>query len=164
VYLGVTVQAAIRDSDLLYERAFEEHWQPVFRFLLAWTNDYGAAEDLAQDTFLRLWRNRDRVDWNDPILPWLLVAGRRLATDRFRALGRRVLHAPGAPQMDESMRARWLDVQSAMRKLSKVERTAIVLTAFEGVSTAETADLLGSTPGAIRAAVSRAREKLEEAR
>jgi RNA polymerase sigma-70 factor (ECF subfamily) len=148
---------------LLYERAFEEHWRPVFRFLLAWTNDYGAAEDLTQDTFIRLWQNRDRVDWNDSILPWLLVAGRRLATDRFRALSRRVLHAPRAPQMDESLRARWLDVHAAMGRLSKVERTAIVLTAFEGVSTAEAAELLGTTPGAIRAAVSRAREKLEKA-
>jgi DNA-directed RNA polymerase specialized sigma24 family protein len=50
-----------------------------------------------------------------------------------------------------------------MGRLSKVERTAIVLTAFEGVSTAEAAELLGTTPGAIRAAVSRAREKLEKA-
>jgi DNA-directed RNA polymerase specialized sigma24 family protein len=65
---------------------------------------------------------------------------------------------------DESSRAEWLDVQAALKTLSGLERTAVVLTLFEGVSTADVADLLATTPGAIRAAVSRAREKLEEGR
>lgn len=154
----------MRDSDLLYERAFEEHWRPVFRFLLAWTNDWSAAEDLTQDAFLRLWQSRDRVDWGETILPWLLVTGRRLATDRFRTLRRRVVLSPKEATLDESMRARWLDVQAALETLSALERTAVVLTLFEEASTAEVAELLDTTPGAIRAAVSRAREKLEEAR
>ena len=162
--MGVTVQAAIRDSDLLYERAFDQHWRPVFRFVLAWTNDWGAAEDLTQEAFVRLWQNRNRVDWNEPILPWLLVAGRHLATDRFRALRRRVLPQSEPAGLDESVRARWLDVQAALSNLSALERTAVVLTLFEGASTADVAEILNTTPGAIRAAVSRAREKLEEAR
>jgi RNA polymerase sigma-70 factor (ECF subfamily) len=160
----MTVQSAVRDSDLLYERAFGEHWRPVFRFVLAWTNDWSAAEDLTQEAFVRLWQNRDRVDWNEPVLPWLLVTGRRLATDRFRALRRRVLPSRQSSTFDESSRAEWLDVQVALETLSGLERTAVVLTLFEGLSTADVADLLATTPGAIRAAVSRAREKLEEAR
>jgi len=162
--MGMTVQAAIRDSDLLYDRAFDQHWRPVFRFVLAWTNDWGAAEDLTQEAFLRLWRSRDRVDWNEPILPWLLVTSRRLATDRFRALRRRVLPQPEPAGLDESVRARWLDVQAALSNLSALERTAVVLTLFEGASTADVAEILNTTSGAIRAAVSRAREKLEDAR
>jgi RNA polymerase sigma-70 factor (ECF subfamily) len=159
--MGVTVQPIVRDLDLQYERAFEEHWRPVFRFLLAWTNDWGAAEELTQEAFLRLWRTRDRIDWSQPVLPWLLVAGRRLATDRFRAVRRRVLSAPEPATLDETVRARWLDVQAALKTLSGIERTAVVLTLFEGASNAEVAELLNTTPGAIRAAISRAREKLE---
>jgi RNA polymerase sigma-70 factor, ECF subfamily len=153
---------AIRNADLLYEQAFQENWRPVFRFLLAWTNDFGAAEDLAQDAFVRLWKNRERVDWDEPILPWLLVTGRRLATDRFRALSRRAFHAQSHVSMDEATRVRWLDVQSAMSGLSNVERTALVLTTFEGSTTAEVAELLGCSDGAVRAAISRARQKLED--
>ena len=162
--MDMAVQAALRDSDLLYERAFGEHWRPVFRFLLAWTNDWNAAEDLAQEAFLRLWQNRDRIDWREPVLPWLLATGRRLATDRFRALRRRVLAPPGPSSLDEAMRVRWLDAQAALKSLSKLERTAVALTLFEGATTAEVADLLNTTPGAIRAAISRAREKVEAAR
>ena len=50
MYPGVTTHVAFAEpTDLAYERAFEEHWADVFRFALAWTNDWTAAEDLAQD-------------------------------------------------------------------------------------------------------------------
>jgi RNA polymerase sigma-70 factor (ECF subfamily) len=162
--MGMRVMTAVRDSDLLYERAFQEHWPAVFKFLLAWTNDWAAAEDLTQEAFLRLWRSRDRVDWGEPVLPWLLVTGRRLATDRFRTLRRHVLGVAEATTIDDSLHDRWLDVQTAMAALSGLERTAVVLNLIFGSSTAEVAELLDTTPGAIRAAIGRAREKLEDAR
>jgi RNA polymerase sigma-70 factor (ECF subfamily) len=149
--------------DFAYERAVEEHWTDVFRFALAWTNDWTAAEDLAQDAFLRLWNQRDRLDWDRPILPWLLVATRRLATDRFRTLRRRLLAPTHAAPVDEdpALRARWLDVCAAMRDLSSLERTALVMTALQGATYEEAARVLGTSAGALRAAVSRARAKLE---
>ena len=153
--------AAVDAPDLDYQVAFERHWDDVFRFSLAWTNDWAAAEDLAQDAFVRLWQNRATLDWDRPVLPWLLVAARRLATDRFRSLRRRVLPRGTESTFDEAMRDTWLDVQSAMSTLSPLERTAIVLTAVEGWSYAEVAAAVGTTDGALRAAVSRAREKLE---
>lgn len=155
--------AAVNDADLNYERAFEIHWNDVFRFSLAWTNDWSAAEDLAQDTYLRLWQHRATLDWDRPVLPWLLVAARHLATDRFRALSRRILPHASDTAFDESTQARWLDVRAAMGRLSTLERTALVLTAIEGWSYAEVATALGTSDGALRAAVSRAREKLEVA-
>ena len=153
--------AAVDAPDLDYQVAFERHWDDVFRFSLAWTNDWAAAEDLAQDAFVRLWQNRATLDWDRSVLPWLLVAARRLATDRFRSLRRRVLPRSTESTFDEAMRDTWLDVQSAMATLSPLERTALVLTAVEGWSYAEVAAAVGTTDGALRAAVSRAREKLE---
>jgi len=166
VYVGVTTQVAIAEpTEIAYERAYEEHWSDVFRFALAWTNDWTAAEDLAQDAYLRLWNRRDGLDWNRPVLPWLLVTTRRLATDRFRALRRRLL--PGSPPAtidpDPAVRARWLDVCAAMADMSPLERTALVMTAVEGATYEEAGVILGTTAGALRAAVSRARTKLETA-
>ena len=49
MFEDVTTHVAIADStDLAYEHAFDRHWSDVFRFALAWTNDWGAAEDLAR--------------------------------------------------------------------------------------------------------------------
>lgn len=155
---------AANSADLLYERAFEAHWDDVFRFSLAWTNDWPAAEDMAQDAFLRLWSARHRLDWEQSVLPWLLVATRRLATDRFRSMRKRLLPSDSEVSgLDESVRARWLDVRAAMAALSPLERTALVLTAIEGSSYEEAARTLGTSAGALRAAVSRARQKLEAA-
>jgi RNA polymerase sigma-70 factor (ECF subfamily) len=166
VYVGVTTHVVIAEStEIAYERAFEEHWSDVFRFALAWTNDWTSAEDLAQDAYLRLWNHRAHLDWNRPVLPWLLVTTRRLATDRFRALRRRLLPTsqPSTLDADPSLRARWLDVCAAMADLSSLERTALVMTAVEGASYDEAGRVLGTTAGALRAAVSRARTKLENA-
>ena len=157
--------ALAEPTDISYERAFEEHWTDVFRFALAWTNDWTAAEDLGQEAFLRLWNHRARLDWSRPVLPWLLVTTRRLATDRFRVLRRRLL-APthSAPiDTDPALRTRWLDVSAGMRDLSSLERLALVMTAIQGATYEEAAQVLGTSAGALRAAVSRARAKLENA-
>ena len=148
-------------ADLAYERAYEEHWSDVFRFALAWTNDWAAAEDLAQESYLRLWDHRARLDWERPVLPWLLVTTRRLATDRFRRLRRFLAPVTTQPTMDASVQDRWLDVRAAMDDLSPLERTALVMTAAEGISYEEASRVLDTSPGALRAAVSRARAKLE---
>ncbi|HEY8718926.1 sigma-70 family RNA polymerase sigma factor [Pengzhenrongella sp.] len=164
VYVGVTTQVAMTGStDYAYDRAFEAHWSDVFRFALAWTNDWAEAEDLTQEAYLRLWNHRARLDWDRPVLPWLLVTVRRLATDRFRRIRRRLLAAPEPASLDAAVQARWLDVQAAMTELSPLERSALVMTAIEGATYEEAAVVLSTTAGALRAAVSRARTKLETA-
>ena len=166
MYPGVTTNVAIVEpTEDAYERAFAAHWTDIFRFALAWTNEWAAAEDLAQDAFVRLWSHRGQLDWSRPVLPWLLVATRRLATDRFRALRRRIATPAHATTIDgdPALRDRWLDVCAALDGLSPLERTALVLTAVHGVSYDDAAGVLGTTAGALRAAVSRARAKLETA-
>lgn len=147
-----------------YDRAYEAHWNDVFRFALAWTNDWGAAEDVAQDAFVQLWRHRASLDWERSILPWLLVTARRLATDRFRRLRRSLFGYPRPATLDPATADRWLDVQQAMTALSPLERTSLVLALVEGHDYAEVATILRTSPGAVRSAVSRAREKLEAVR
>lgn len=150
-------------TDAAWEQAYADHWSDVFRLALAWTNDFGDAEDLAQEAFLRLWRSRAGVEWDRPVLPWLLVTTRRLATDRFRRL-RRWLARPRRSDTPEAAEPEsWFDVQAAMATLSALERAAIVLTAIEGYPSASAAELLGVSAGAVRSAASRARAKLEEA-
>lgn len=154
-------RVAAVSAEAAYDRAFEAHWNDVFRFALAWTNDWGAAEDVAQESFVRLWRHRRAFDWDRDVLPWLLVTARRLVADRFRMLQRRLFrHSPPAT-LDEATADRWLDVQQAMTALSPLERVCLTLTALEGRESPEVAVLLGTSAGAVRAAVARARQKLE---
>jgi RNA polymerase sigma-70 factor, ECF subfamily len=151
-------------SETHFEAEFERHWLAVFRFALAWTNDWSAAEDLAQDAFARLWARRTTIDWSKPILPWLMTTTRNLATDRFRRLRRvaGVTDGGDTPALDSDARLRWLDVRAAMAALTPVQRSALVLTAVVGLDSEAAARVLDTTPGAVRAAVSRARNGLAE--
>ena len=142
-------------TETAYERAYEAHWSDVFRFALAWTNDWSAAEDLAQEAYLRLWNHRAHLDWERPVLPWLLVTTRRLATDRYRALRRRLMPSTTPPTLDAAVHARWLDVCAAMAELSPLERTALVMTAVEGATYDEAAAVLGTTAVATGAVTAR---------
>lgn len=93
------------DRERRFEQSFQDSWVATFRFALAWTNDWAAAEDLAQEAFSRLWASRDKVDWTKPMLPWLLQVTRRLATDRFQRLRRISPFADRAPRVSTQTRA-----------------------------------------------------------
>jgi DNA-directed RNA polymerase specialized sigma24 family protein len=97
------------------------------------------------------------------VVGWLLVVTRRLATDRFR---RRLTPfvAPRVRDLNEDGVAAWLDVRAAFGRLSAKERAALISVGVLGFTPDEASEPLGMSPGAVRAAVSRAREKLESER
>ena len=144
-----------------FDTTFNRYWLPVFRFALAWTNDWAAAEDLTQDAFVRLWTKRTELDWSEPLLPWLLTTTRHLATDRFRRLRTTFRatsrHETASGSMDSDARLRWLDLQPKLADLAPIQRSSLVMTTVLGLPTEEAAEILGISPGAVRAAVSRAR-------
>jgi RNA polymerase sigma-70 factor (ECF subfamily) len=151
------------EDERRFDTAFRETWPAVFRFAVAWTNDLHAAEDITQEAFTRLWDRRALVDWDRPVIGWLLVVTRRLATDRFR---RRLTPfvAPRVRDLNEDGVAAWLDVRAAFGRLSARERAALVSVGVLGFTPDEASAPLGMSPGAVRAAVSRARQKLESER
>jgi RNA polymerase sigma-70 factor (ECF subfamily) len=144
------------------EAAYAAHWRDVFRLALAIANDWAAAEDIAQETFVRLWDRQAEMDWSQPVLPWLLRVTRNLANDRFRRLRTALVHQPRRTEaLDAAGRDSWIDVRLGLSRLSRTERAALICTSVMGFSSDEVAALLSTTEGAVRAAASRARRKLE---
>ena len=149
--------------DDAFQRAAEELWTPVYRFALALTNDLSEADDVAQEAFVRLWGRRASIDWNEPVVGWLLVTARRVAMDRFRRLGRALRLGSVTPAivgMDAATIDRFVDLRAQLARLTAAERTAILLSAVEGWSAEEIGAALGISAGAVRAAASRGRAKL----
>ena len=139
-----------------------------------------AAEDLVQDTFVKVFRNADRYDTARGSLDtWVLLLARNLGIDalRRRVLEARMLEAtkppdeaadePGPDSVAETQdlvdRAR-----RAMTGLSDEQRAALELAYFGGKTSAEVADLegipLGTAKTRIRTALLKLREALEEQR
>jgi RNA polymerase sigma factor (sigma-70 family) len=137
-----------------------------------------AAQDLVQDTFMKLWRSAARYDpARGKLETWVLLVARSLAID---ALRRRVLEArvlqrtaptrdvtedPGPDALAETAdltdRAR-----RAMQSLTDGQRAALELAYFGGKTSAEVAELeqipLGTAKTRIRTALLKLRDALEE--
>jgi RNA polymerase sigma-70 factor (ECF subfamily) len=85
--------AAARAGDApAFARLAERHYAPVLRYLRRQTGDAELAADLAQETFLDAWRDRDRLAGDQPFAPWLFRIARHnlLAAWRWRRLHRLV--------------------------------------------------------------------------
>jgi RNA polymerase sigma-70 factor (ECF subfamily) len=135
-----------------------------------------AAQDLVQDTFVKLWRSAGRYDRSRGRLDtWVLLMARSLAIDaiRRRVLEARTLEravhpteADQDPGPDE--RAATLDLteraRRAMSSLSPEQRAALELAYLGGKTSAEISDLegipIGTAKTRIRAALLRLRETL----
>jgi RNA polymerase sigma-70 factor (ECF subfamily) len=150
--------------------AVYEAWRPrLFTFLLRLCDDRGVAEDLLQETFLRL--ARDRATLRDDTEPgaWLFTVARNLATShqRWRRLRLAVGRALGEPPTQvepafEQVAARG-DVRRVERALQALPvdlREVVLLVSVEGLDATVVAGIVGATPEAVRKRLSRARAQL----
>jgi RNA polymerase sigma-70 factor (ECF subfamily) len=159
------------------ERLYERYAPRVYGLGLVMLGNEAAAEDLVQDTFVKMWRNAGRYDAARGALDtWVLLMARNLAIDSIR---RRVIEArtlettkhrdeatdePGPEDAAETQdlvdRAR-----RAMSDLSDGERAALELAYFGGKTSAEVAELegvpLGTAKTRIRTALLKLRRSLE---
>ncbi len=122
------------------------------------------AQDAAQEVFLRLFRNTGRIE-GDP-KAWLYRVTVNVCNDHYR---KRLLvcevdenRADPAPDPERALthdeRKRLL--MEGLAILSERERTCVVLRDIEGLSTAETAAVLGVEEGTVRSHISTGRVKL----
>ena len=148
---------------LALEEAYDKYSRPVFALLLRMTQDRAAAEDLLQETFLRVWRSGGSFDPNrGALLPWLLTVARNLALDRFRSSAerqrRRESLAETAPEPWVKARGEaWVDgrreaesVRETLDKFPPEQRRAIELAYFEGMSHSEVAAAMDRPLGAVK--------------
>jgi RNA polymerase sigma factor (sigma-70 family) len=164
---------AARDSgaaDTLYRRFAGR----IYGLGLVMLGSDAAAQDLVQDTFVKLWRSADRYDRSRGKLEtWVLLMARSLAIDAIR---RRVLEARTLEHVDHPVEADQgpgpddqvviLDLtdraRKAMSSLPPEQRAALELAYLGGKTSAEISDLEGIPVGTaktrIRAALLRLRE------
>lgn len=166
------IQRAIQGDTAAWEPLMLAHQEPVFRLAYLFLGDPDEADDLAQETFLRAWRQLKRFDSARPLRPWLLSIAANLARNRHRSAGRylaaltRVFHSE--PQIDSSAEEKTvLDLDSdqlwkAVRRLRADDQQVIYLRFFLDLSTGEAAQALDVAEGTIKSRLSRALTRLRE--
>ena len=145
------------------------------------------AEDLAQETFMRVFRARKTYEPGAKFSTWLFTIAGNVARNAIRSIGRRhevsevdaprSEDAPSGPQLlaataleaSGMMPARLVEgderaeiVRAAVAALSERQRMALMLSRFENMSYLEIAETMGLTTKAVKSLLSRARVNLKE--
>ena len=141
----------------------------LLSYLLRLTRNRERAEDLLQVTFAKVHRARGSYIRGAPVLPWMLAIARRSFLDERRAAHSRSedLSQDGTlPEVRDETAAPPMELAEALERaldgLPEPYREAITLTKVTGLSVAEAAEVLGTTPTAVKLRVHRGYVQLRE--
>lgn len=163
-----------RGESAAFDALYGAHRARLFAFLLRLSRRLSLAEELAQETWLRLARSAPTLDPATPVRPWLLRVGRNLfLSHRRRALldldaWREEAWVRGGAPLPEPLErlaqsAALRQVERALARLAVADRELLLLVGVEGLTPAEAASILGLTPEATRQRLARARARLRGA-
>jgi RNA polymerase sigma-70 factor (ECF subfamily) len=159
------VLIAARDGDRnALVTAIRESQADVWRYC-AWLVDRAAADDLVQDTYLRVLRALPAYRAEASGRAWLLAIARRACADdvRRRVRRRRLQGQLPRPDTEAPDSSRQVALEMLIGTLDPERREAFVLTQLIGCSYEEAAVASGAPIGTIRSRVARARGELTAA-
>jgi RNA polymerase sigma-70 factor, ECF subfamily len=162
-----------RDPQALAD-LYDRYGRLVYSLILRVVRDTGTAEDLVQETFLRVWNRVQGFEaGKGSIGPWLLAVARNRAIDYLRSSSSRERNALDIdetvhPALASDIESGLLDsdrlrrIKAAMGKLSPQQRQAIELAYFEGLSQTEMAERMGQPLGTVKTWVRTALRSLRD--
>ena len=167
--------------DAALDSIMARHGERLFCYLLRVLGNETEADDLAQETFVRVYLNRERFRASAKFTTWLYAIATNLARDRLRWRSR---HPQVSLEMDENghdggfrntlstsdptpaenleAAERTAAVREAVAGLQEDLRLPLVLAEYEGHSHAEIASVLNCSAKAVEMRIYRARQELRQ--
>lgn len=178
----------VREGDAAaYEELVRKYHPRLVRLLRTIGPKADMSEDLAQETFMRVWRARERYEPGAKFSTWLFTIATNVARNSLRSVGRRQeVNEVDAPRNADGSQAvgvlaataleasglmpnrlvegteRGEIIRQAVETLGDRQRTALMLSRFENMSYAEIAETMELTTKAVKSLLSRARVNLKE--
>lgn len=158
---GQLVRAAACGDAAAFDELVRLLQPQVWRFVRHLLGDADLAEDVVQETFVRVYRRLAGFRFESRFSTWVFAIARNATIDARRARTRRqdLLDRlePAAPTSDGSVA---VEVGEAVRRLPLELREPFVLVEVFGFRYAELADILGLAEGTVKSRVFRARRQL----
>ena len=160
-------QVALGDADA-YRRLVERHLARIVAFASRWLGDPTAAEDVAQEVFLRLWTHA--ATWRSGearVSTWLHKIALNLCRDRRARRSETSADAVPEPidatpspldRMQQATMATY--VNSALASLPETQRSAITLCHYQGLRNTEAARIMELSVEAVESLLARGRRTL----
>jgi len=179
------VNYARSGSEQAYRELLGRYQRPVFSLVYRMVRDREQAEDIAQETFIKVFNNIERYDSRYKFSSWIFKIASNLAIDTLRKKELATVsidgsrHAETADEIEstritvesrdenpeEALLAKELgaELEQAIGALRPEYRTAILLRHVEGRAYEEIAEVMGIPLGTVKTYIHRARGELREA-
>lgn len=166
------MQAIQKGDKKAFNQLMSRHLNRLHAFAQRLLGDAGEAEDVVQETFLRVWQKAGQ--WQPGaarVTTWLHSIAHNLCIDRLRrrkpssgleeaAELQSETHEQPAQQLQQHQVTQHL--QMAMQKLPETQRSALLLCHYQGLSNKEAAELLSISLSALESLLARARRNLKQ--
>jgi RNA polymerase sigma-70 factor (ECF subfamily) len=162
----------LNKSSSIIGEIYDEFHKDVYHFSLYYTNNKQDAEDITQETFIKVFNNLHQIKDPSKKKTWILSIARNTAVDLIRkqkligflpkiimqnTLTSKQVSNSGNVVAEEN----WLELQKALLKLKPHYRSVVILRALNELSIKETAETLRCSEGKVRVDFHRALNQLK---
>lgn len=154
-----------REKELIFKAAFEENSSRIFHLCLAYTGDKTVADDLMQETFIKVWKNLDSFRNQSQVSTWIYRIAVNTCLSHLRIEKRRnndslnSEHIENIPDEPSPKQGQVDQLYKSIAHLQENERMLITLVLDE-VPYPEIADIFGISEGNLRVRIHRIKQKL----
>ncbi len=163
-----------------YALLVEEYKSPIYNLAYRMTNHAADAEDLAQETFLRSFRELSRFDTKRRFYTWIYTISLNIIRNHLKQTNRKIdfrindvsperssfeaqkAFSNNVDDADELNKQRERQLESCLRKLSPELREMLVMRFYQKLSFEEISEITGFSQSAVKMRVYRGLEKLKE--
>ncbi|MGI6455901.1 MAG: RNA polymerase sigma factor [bacterium] len=169
------IQQTAAGDERAYGLLVQQFSAPVYRFLYRMLNQSEDAQDLTQDTFYELYRNRAKLRADVHILPYLFTIAQRKAISLLRWRRVRQMVLPLKRENEETIASSQNNprdcvhnahlesrLNRALANLKPARRAVLILRFFEGMEYQEIARIMNKPEGTVKSLAFRAERELRE--
>jgi len=144
---------AERQIDAL-KALYEQYRYLVYAIAQTIVHDKSAAEDIVQETFVRIYEKAATYRPGTNLKAWIAAMARNLSYDVLRRQSKMTLMLPegiaDAAPSSETALVQKMELEEALRQLGEQERQIVILYVIGGLKHAEISQVLGMPPGTVR--------------
>ncbi len=163
------LMARYQAGDFAAATALIDHISPqLYRFFVGQFASRPDADDLLQETWLRIHRVRHTYRPGEPVLPWFYAIARHVRVDHYRKAVRTTAREQRLEEMSQlaatspGETGKGDDLEALLAPLSESQREVIEMLKVAGMSLEEVARATSSSVGSVKQKAHRAYEKLRE--
>jgi RNA polymerase sigma-70 factor (ECF subfamily) len=141
----------------------------LFRYFVVQASTRRFANDLVQDTWMRIHKARHTYRTGEPVLPWVFAIARYAVLDNYRRARRVELREIQLDELPHSLASdaeppanRQLDIDALLAALTQSQREVVVMLKVSGMTIEEVARATRSSAGSVKQKAHRAYQKLRE--